>query len=95
MKQWYALYVSLYSYDEIKKKLTLSKANELTHWGQATHICVTKLNVIGSDNGSSPGWCQAIIWTNVGIMLIGTLGTNLSENLSEMAAILSQPQCVK
>ena len=27
----------------------------LTHWGQVTHICVRKLNAIGSDNGLSPG----------------------------------------
>ena len=32
-----------------------------------------------SDNGLSSIWCQAIIWTNVGILLIGPLGTNISE----------------
>ena len=53
------------------------------YWGRVTHICVNKLSTIGSDNGLSPGWHQAIIWTNVGILLIGTLGTNLSEILSE------------
>ena len=36
---------------------------------------------IGSDNGLSPGRRQAIIWTNAGILLIGPLGTNFSENL--------------
>ena len=36
-----------------------------------THICVSKLTVIGSDNGLSPGQRQAIIWTNAGILLIG------------------------
>ena len=51
----------------------------LTHWGQVTHICVSILNIIGSDNGLSPGRRQAIIWTNAGILLIGPLGTNLSE----------------
>ena len=55
--------------------------NELTHWGRATHIFVGKLNIIGSDNGLSPGRRQAIIWTNAGILLIGLLGTNLSEIL--------------
>ena len=44
-----------------------------------THICVSKLNIIGSDNGLSPGRRQAIIWTNAGILLIGALGTNVSE----------------
>ena len=44
-----------------------------------THICVSKLTIIGSDNGLSPCRCQAIIWTNAGILLIRTLGTNFSE----------------
>ena len=51
----------------------------LTHWGRVTHICVSKLTIIGSDNGLSPGRHQAIIRTNAGILLIGRLGTNLSE----------------
>ena len=54
---------------------------QLTHWGRVTHICVGKLTNIGSDNGLSPGRRQAIIWTNAGILLIGPLGTNLSECL--------------
>ena len=33
----------------------------LTHWGWVTHICVSKLSILGSDNGLSPGRCQAII----------------------------------
>ena len=53
----------------------------ITHWGRVTHICVSKLNVIGSDNGLSPGRRQAIIWTNTGILLIGAVGTNVSEIL--------------
>ena len=56
----------------------------LTHWGRVTHICIVKLTIIGSDNGLSPGWRQAIIWTNAGILLIGPLGTNFSENLIEI-----------
>ena len=48
----------------------------LTHWGRVTHICVVKLTIIGSDNGLSPRRCQAIIWTNAGIVSIGPLGTN-------------------
>ena len=43
------------------------------------HKCVNKLTIIGSDNGLSPDWRQAIIWTNAGILLIGPLGTNFSE----------------
>ena len=58
----------------------------LTHWGRVTHICVSKLTIIGSDNGLSPGRHQAIIWTNAGILLIRTLRTNFSEILSEIRA---------
>ena len=56
-------------------------ASHLTHWGQVTHICVSKLSIIGSDNGLSPDRRQAIIWTNAEILLIGTLGTNFNEIL--------------
>ena len=56
----------------------------LTHWGRVTHICVSKLTIIGSDNGLSPGRRQAIIWTNAGILLIGPLRTNFSEILIEI-----------
>ena len=56
----------------------------LTHWGRVTHICVSKQTIIGSDNGLSPGRRQAIIWTNAGILLIGSLGTNFSEVLIEI-----------
>ena len=56
----------------------------LTHWDRVTHICVSKLTTIGLDNGLSPGWRQAIICTNAGIMLIRTLGTNFSEILCEI-----------
>ena len=48
-------------------------ANELTHWGWVMHIFLSKLTIIGSDNGLSPSWCQAIIWTDAGILLIGLL----------------------
>ena len=54
---------------------------QLTHWGRVTHICVNKLTIIGSDNSLSPGRRQAIIWTNARILLIGPLGTNISEIL--------------
>ena len=56
----------------------------LTHWGRVTYICVSKLTIIGSDNGLSPGRSQAIIWTNDGLLLIGPLGTNFSEILIEI-----------
>ena len=46
-----------------------------------THICISKLAIIGSDNGLSPDKHQAIIWTNAGILLIGPLRTNFNEIL--------------
>ena len=53
----------------------------LTHWGCVTHICVSKLTIISSDNGLSPGRRQAIICTNAGILFVELLGTKFSEFL--------------
>ena len=58
--------------------------DELTHWGRVTHKCVDNLTILGSDNCLSPGRSQAIILINVGILLIGPLGTNFSEILIEI-----------
>ena len=58
-----------------------------THWGRVAHICVNKLNNIGSDNGLSPGRRQAIISTNDKKMLNRTLGANFSDILGEIHAI--------
>ena len=58
--------------------------SSLTHWGRVTHICVSALTIIGSDNGLSPDRRQTIIWINVGVLLIRTLGTNFSELSSEI-----------
>ena len=59
----------------------------LTHWGRATHLCVSNLTIIASDNGLSPGRRQAIIWTNAGILLIGPLAINFSEILIEIQIV--------
>ena len=59
----------------------------LTHWGRVTHICISKLTIIGSDNGLSPCRHQAIIWTNAGILLIGPLGTNFNEIVIEIQTV--------
>ena len=56
----------------------------LSHWGRVTHICVSKLTIIGSNNGLSPRRRQAIIWNNARILLIGHLGKKLSEILIEI-----------
>ena len=50
----------------------------LTHGGQASHICVSKLTIICSDIGLVPARRQAIIWVNAGILLIWPLGTKFS-----------------
>ena len=57
----------------------LFSINPLTYWGWVMHLCVSKLTNIVSDNGSSPGRRQAIIWTNAGMLLIAPLKTNFSE----------------
>ena len=67
----------------------------LTHWGRVTHICVSKLTVIGSDNGLSPGRRQAIIWTNAGILLIGALGTNVNDILFKICTFSLKKMLLK
>ena len=52
-----------------------------------THIYIGNIDIIGSDNGLSTGRCQAIIWINPGMLLIGPLGTNFSEILIESCTI--------
>ena len=47
-----------------------------------TQICISKLIIIGSDDGLSPGRRQAIIWINAKILIIETLTTNFSEILN-------------
>ena len=61
-----------------------------TNWGRLTHICISAQTIIGSDNGLSPGWHQAIIWSNAEILLIGPRGTNFSEILIKMFTFFSQ-----
>ena len=56
----------------------------LTHWGWVMHICISKLTIVDSCNGLLPSRCQAIIWTNVGILLIAPLETSFSGILIEI-----------
>ena len=56
----------------------------LTHWVRVMHICVSKLTIIGWDNGLSPGRRQAIIWTIDAILLTEPLGTKFNEILIEI-----------
>ena len=90
---WYHMLTSLKAYEEMKSNAINSQrpcgmiwlqwgcSSLLTHWGWVMHICVSKLTISGWDNGFSPGWHQAIIWTNAGILLIEPSVTNFSEIL--------------
>ena len=60
----------------------------LTHW--LTHIYGSKFSIIGSDNGLSPGWRQAIIGTNARKLLMWPLGTKFSEILIEIHILFFQ-----
>ena len=66
-----------------KDKLT-GAIQQLTHWGRMTHICVSQLTIIVSDNGLSPDRRQAIIWNNDGKLSFGPLGRNFSEIVIEI-----------
>ena len=67
----------------------------LTHWGRETHVCISKLTIIASDNGLLTDRRQAIIWTNTGVLLIGPLGTNFSEILIEILTFLFKKMHLK
>ena len=47
-------------------------------------VCVSRLTIIGSDNGFAPGRRRAIIWINAVLLLIGPIATNFSEILIEI-----------
>ena len=70
-------------------------AAALTHWGRVTHVCVSKLTIIGQDNGLFPGRRQAIIWINDGILSIGPLGANFSEILIEFLTVCFKKMWLK
>ena len=55
-----------------------------------TPTCISKLTIIGLDNGLSPGRHQSIIWTNAGVLLIGPWETNFSEILKQILYIFIQ-----
>ena len=52
----------------------------------------SKLTIIGSDNGSSPCGCQAIIWTNAGI-LNWTLRNKIQQYLNQNSSFHSR-KCI-
>ena len=80
----YSLWTTYFEWNWSSAICTCWSYGALTHWGWVTHICVSDLTSIGSDNGLSPGRRHAIIRTNAGILLIRPLGTNFSEFLVEI-----------
>ena len=56
-------------------------AHVLTYWGWVTHLYISTLTIIGSDNSLLSGRRQTIIWTNAGILLIRP--SNFNEILIE------------
>ena len=82
---WHTMYYMKYAqFPRFRVFVTVCYLSILTHCGRVTHISVDNLTINGSDNGLSPGRRQAITWTNIGILLIGPLGTNFSEILIEI-----------
>ena len=69
---------------KVKSSMIMELFIIMVYVHSVTHICVSNLTIIGSDNGLSPGPYQAIIWTKAGIFLTGPLGTNFSEILIEI-----------
>ena len=51
----------------------------LNHWGRVPYICVSKWRHPWSDRGLSPVRQQVSNWTNVSVLLLGSLGGNFNE----------------
>ena len=60
-----------------------------------THICVSKLTIIGSDNGLSHGRRQVTILTSAGILIIRSSGINFSEIISEIHTFYCSRKCIR
>ena len=67
----------------IRDIYTICHLSASTHQGRVMHIFVSKIVIVGSDNGLSPCRRQAIIWTKAWILWIWPSGTNLSDILIE------------
>ena len=76
---WY--HETIVSFSSIQ---SLKYSTVLNHRGWVTHICVSKLIIIDSNIGLSPDRRQAIIGTNIGVLLTGPLGANFSEFFIEI-----------
>ena len=66
-----------------------------TYWSRVMHIWVSKQTIIGSNNGFSPGWRQAIIWTNAGICDYWTPGNKISVKFYLKFLYFHSRKCVR
>ena len=80
---------------ESSGRFCFDQLTSLTHWGRMMHICVGNLTITGSDHGLFPGRRRAIIWTNAGLLLIGTWGTNFGDILIEIHTFLFKKMHLK
>ena len=101
----------LYQYLGLHEEIILGYTSPLTHWGRMMHICVSKLTIIGLEwlvawwaRSHYLNQCWNIVKWNCRNKLQWNLQQNshifIQENAFEnivckMAAILSQPQCIK
>ena len=67
----------------------------LTHWGRVTHICVSKLTIIGSDNGLRLTGAKPLYKPMLDYLLIGPSGTNFSEILIGILTFSFKKMCLK
>ena len=63
----------------------------LTHWSRGTHICVSKLSILGSDNGRLVAWSAPSHYLNQYWDIVNlTLGNKLQWNLNRNEYIFIQ-----
>ena len=65
-----------------------TRLNMLIQRGWMTHICVSNLIIIRSDNGLSPGRRKVIIWTNGGIVVNSNIGKKRQVNEMALGALM-------
>ena len=89
------IYLYIFIQDITKYYLKNDPFRVLTHWSPVTLIYVSQLAISGKDNWMSPRRRQAIFWTNAGISLNRTKGSNFSEISSEIQTFLFKRMQVK
>ena len=80
----------------------LERTSSLIHWGRVTHMCVSKLTIIGSDNGNYLNQCRYIVnwtlgkkiqWNRTWHVYVFIHENAFETVVRKMAAILSQSPC--